>query len=53
MADKLMRTFVIMSFFLVLALFSGCGRNETSLRITDNSQQPIVHPGESVTLTLE
>ena len=29
MADKLMRTFVVMSFFLVLALFSGCGTNGT------------------------
>ena len=42
MADKLMRTMVVMSFFLVIALFSGCGTNETRITEMDNGKQEIV-----------
>ncbi len=52
MADKLMRTVVVMSFFLMLALFSGCGANGTSLSDADNGKQITVQPGDIVTLTL-
>ena len=52
MADKLMRTFVVMSFFLILALFSGCGTNVTSLTDADNGRQITVKSGDVVTVTL-
>ena len=53
MADKLMRTMVVMSFFLVMALFSGCGTNGTHLTDADNGKQVNVKSGEVITLTLE
>jgi inhibitor of cysteine peptidase len=53
MADKLIRTIVVMSFFLALALFSGCGTNGTSLTDADNSKQITVKSGDVVTVTLE
>jgi len=52
MADKLMRTFVVMSFFLTLALFSGCGTNGTNLTDADNGKQITVTSGDVVTVTL-
>ena len=52
MADKLMRTVVVMSFFLVVALFSSCGTHGTSLTETDNGKQIAVNSGDGVTLTL-
>ena len=52
MADKLMRTVVVMSFFLALALFSGCGTHGTQITDADNGKQIIVKPGDVVTLTL-
>ena len=52
MADKLMRTFVVMSFFLALALFSGCGTNGTNLTDADNGKQITVKSGDAVTVTL-
>lgn len=52
MADKLMRTVVVMSFFLALALFSGCGTNGVNLTEADNGRQITVRPGDIVTLTL-
>lgn len=39
MADKLIRTAVVMAFFLTIALFSGCGANETSVMDMENSRQ--------------
>jgi len=53
MADKLMRTIVVMSFFLALALFSGCGTNGTSLTDADNGKQITIKSGDVVTVTLE
>ena len=53
MADKLMRTMVVMSFFLVMALFSGCGTNVTRITDIDNGNQITVKSGEVITLTLE
>ena len=52
MADKLIRTVVVMSFFLILALFSGCGTKGTSLTDADNGKQIAVKSGDLVTLTL-
>ena len=52
MADKLMRTAIVMSFFLILALFSGCGTKGTSLTDADNGKQITVKSGNLVTLTL-
>ena len=52
MADKLMRTAIVMSFFLILALFSGCGTKGTSLTDADNGKQITVKSGDPVTLTL-
>jgi inhibitor of cysteine peptidase len=48
-----MRTAVVMSFFLVFALFSGCGTNGSSLTDADNGKQISMRPGEILTLTLE
>jgi len=53
MADKLVRTFVVMSFFLVLALFSGCGTHGTNLTSADNNRQITAKPGDTLTLTLD
>jgi inhibitor of cysteine peptidase len=53
MADKLMRTAVVMSFFLMLALFSGCGTNGISLTDADNGKQITLQPGDTLTVTLE
>ncbi len=53
MADKLMRTAVVMSFFLILALFSGCGTNGNSLTEADNGKQITLRAGDTLTVTLE
>jgi len=53
MADKLMRTMVVMSFFLILALFSGCGTNGNSLTEADNGKQITLRAGDTLTVTLE
>lgn len=53
MADKLMRTVVVMSFFLIFALFSGCGSNGTILTDADNGRQISVRSGEILSITLE
>jgi len=52
MADKLMRTFVVMSFLMVMAVFSGCGAQGANLTETDNGKQITVKPGDVITLTL-
>jgi inhibitor of cysteine peptidase len=52
MADKLMRTVIVMSFFFALALFSGCGTKGTSLTEANNGKQITVKSGDLVTLTL-
>jgi inhibitor of cysteine peptidase len=53
MADKLMRTIVVMSFFLALALFSGCGTQGTQITDADNGKQITIKSGDVVTVTLE
>jgi hypothetical protein len=53
MADKLMRTFVVMSFFLILALFSGCGTNGTSPTGEDRGTQITLQAGDNLTLIYE
>jgi len=53
MADKLIRTAVVMSFFLALVFFSGCGTNEAQATQADNGRQITLQPGEVMTITLE
>jgi inhibitor of cysteine peptidase len=53
MADKLVRTMFVMTFLLILALFSGCGTRGTSLTEAENGQQVILGPSESLTITLQ
>ena len=53
MADKLMRTVVVMSFFLALALFSGCGTNEAIITDSGNGRQITVKTGDVVTVSLD
>jgi len=53
MADKLIRTAVVMSFFLALALFSGCGTHGARITAADNGRQIILSSGDMMTLTLE
>ena len=53
MADKLIRTAVVMSFFLAMALFSGCGANRASITAADNGKQITLQSGDVMTLTLE
>ena len=53
MADKLMRTTVVMTFFLLLALFSGCGTNGKVRIDEENGRQVIVQPGDAVTFAIE
>ena len=53
MADKLMRTFVVMSFFLALALFSGCDAHGINLTGADNNGQIAAKSGDTLILTLD
>ena len=53
MADKLVRTTFVMTFLLILALFSSCGARGTSLTEVENGQQVNLEPGDSLTITLE
>jgi inhibitor of cysteine peptidase len=53
MADKLIRTAFVMSFFLVLAFFSGCGTNDAQATQADNGGQINLQPGEVMTVTLK
>lgn len=52
MADKFMRTVVVMSFFPMLTLFSGCSTNGKDLTDVDNGKQITVKSGDVVTVTL-
>ena len=52
MADKFMRTMVVMSFFLMMALFSSCGAKGAQITDADNGRQFTVKPGDVVTVTL-
>lgn len=52
MADKLMRTAVVISFFMVMALFSGCGANSSKFTDANNGQQISVKQGDVITVTL-
>ena len=53
MADKLIRTAVVMAFFLAIAFFSGCGANGVSITDADNGKQITLQSGDVITLTLE
>ena len=52
MADKLMRTVVMMSFFLAPALFSSCGTQGTQITDVDNGKQITIRSGDVATVTL-
>lgn len=52
MADKLVRTMFVMTFLLILALFSSCGTRGISLTETENGQQLNLAPEETLTVTL-
>ena len=52
MEDKLTRTLFVMSFFIALAIFSGCQSNETVLSELDNGKQVAIQPGDIVSITL-
>jgi len=53
MADKLIRTAVVISFFLALAFFSGCGtNNEVQATQVETGRQTTLQPGEVMTVTL-
>jgi len=53
MADKLMRTVVVMLFFLGAVLFSGCDTNGTLITDADNGKQIAVNSGDVIIVTLE
>ena len=53
MADKLIRTAVVMSFFLALAFFSGCGTNRLNLTEADNGKRISATTADVIALTLE
>lgn len=53
MADKLMRIVTVMSFFLGMALLSGCGTNRMHLTNADNGKQVAVKSGDVIVVTLE
>jgi len=53
MADKFMRTVVVMSFFLGTVLFSGCDTNGTLITDADNGKQIAVNSGDAIIVALE
>jgi inhibitor of cysteine peptidase len=53
MADKLIRTAVVMSFFLVMAFFSSCGTNRLNLTDSDNGKRISATTADVIALTLE
>lgn len=53
MADKLVRTSVVLSIFLILSLFSGCGGGQADLSDADNGATISLKAGESVSISLE
>jgi len=53
MADKLIRVVVVMSFFLEMALLSGCGTKGMHLTEADNGKQVAVKSGDVIVATLE
>jgi inhibitor of cysteine peptidase len=52
MADKILRTSVMMSFFLVLVLFSSCGTQGTRITDANNGEQVTIKAGDVVIVTL-
>ena len=52
MAEKLVRTSVVLSVFVILSLFSGCGVGATNLTDDDNGATVSLRPGERVTISL-
>ena len=52
MADKLMRTVVMISLFLALALFPSCGTQGTQIKDVDNGKQITIRSGDVATVTL-
>jgi len=52
-ADKLMRTAVLIALLLILALFNGCGDREKLVTGPDNGSEIRLQIGEALTLKLE
>jgi inhibitor of cysteine peptidase len=52
-ADKLMRTTVLMALILALALFSGCGSREHLVTASDNEGEVRLQNGEALVIRLE
>jgi inhibitor of cysteine peptidase len=53
MSDKLVCTGVVLSLFLVMALFSGCGTQQSTLTDADNSSTVSLTPGETMAIPIE
>ena len=53
MHEKLIRYVVIMSIFLGMALFVGCGKGQTLLTGSDNGSIIELSPGDTVAITLD
>lgn len=53
LADKLMRTTVLMALMLVLALFSGCGSRDHLVTASDNESEIRLKTGEALVIRLE
>jgi len=52
-ADKLMRTAVLIALLLILALFNGCGDREKLVTGSDNGSEIRLQTGEALALKLE
>lgn len=53
LADKLMRTTVLMALLLALALFSGCGSRDHLVTASDNGSEIRLKTGETMVIRLE
>ncbi len=53
LADKLMRTTVLMALILTLAMFSGCGSRDHLVTASDNESEVRLHTGEALVTRLE
>lgn len=52
-ADKFLRTTVLMALLLILAIFSGCGSREHLATAADNESEIRLRTGETLTVRLE
>lgn len=52
-ADKLMRTSVLIALMLILALFNGCGDQDKLITASDNGSEIRLRTGETLTVRLD